>query len=238
MLRRRLCRPALAADFFTVETVWLQRLYVLFFIELGNRRVHLAGCTPLPTAACVPQQARQLPWTLTDSPESFRFPGIAIRSSPRALTTCLGLSRSRSSGARSDVPGQRRGGALRANGSDGVSRLAADSEPAASRRRPDVIRSPLQFAPYASRIWSQPATAGAAIGEIAKRFTGWAYSASCSSRRIDSRVHSCSVIAFLPRTGKPRIQPRSSLRLTAPVPDPTRTARSRSGRFTRQRHAP
>jgi putative transposase len=28
-----------AVDFFTVETVWLQRLYVLFFIELGSRRV-------------------------------------------------------------------------------------------------------------------------------------------------------------------------------------------------------
>jgi hypothetical protein len=36
----------LAMDFFTVETVSLQRLYVLFVIELGNRRVLLAGCTP------------------------------------------------------------------------------------------------------------------------------------------------------------------------------------------------
>src|SRR5438874_1321955 len=35
----------LAVDFFTVETISLQRLYVLFFIELGNRRAHLAGCT-------------------------------------------------------------------------------------------------------------------------------------------------------------------------------------------------
>ena len=31
-----------AVDFFTVETVWLQRLYVLLFIELGSRRVHVA----------------------------------------------------------------------------------------------------------------------------------------------------------------------------------------------------
>ena len=38
----------LACDFFTVETVWLRRLYVLFFIELGSRRVHLAGITDTP----------------------------------------------------------------------------------------------------------------------------------------------------------------------------------------------
>jgi putative transposase len=38
----------IAVDFFTVDTVWLQRLYVLFFIELGSRRVHLAGCTHHP----------------------------------------------------------------------------------------------------------------------------------------------------------------------------------------------
>jgi hypothetical protein len=28
-----------------VETIGLQRLHVLFFIELSSRRVHLAGCT-------------------------------------------------------------------------------------------------------------------------------------------------------------------------------------------------
>ena len=56
----------LAVDFFTVETLWLQRLYVLFFIELGSRRVHLAGCTPNPSAPWVIQRARQLTWTLAD----------------------------------------------------------------------------------------------------------------------------------------------------------------------------
>jgi putative transposase len=62
----------LATDFFTVETVWLQTVYVLFFIELNTRRVHLAGCTIQPTSAWVTQQARQLVWELRDSPEPSR----------------------------------------------------------------------------------------------------------------------------------------------------------------------
>ncbi len=62
-----------AVDFFTVETVSLQRLYVLFFIELGSRRVRLAGCTANPTGPWVTQQARQLAWALRERPGSFRF---------------------------------------------------------------------------------------------------------------------------------------------------------------------
>ena len=56
----------LACDFFAVETLLLKTVYVLFFIELGTRRVHLAGCTSHPTAAWVTQQARQLSWSLQD----------------------------------------------------------------------------------------------------------------------------------------------------------------------------
>jgi hypothetical protein len=63
----------LAVDFFTVETISLQRLYVLFFIELGSRRVHLAGCTANPTGAWVTQQARQFAWTLQERRPPFRF---------------------------------------------------------------------------------------------------------------------------------------------------------------------
>jgi putative transposase len=63
----------LAVDFFTVETLWLQRLYVLVFIELGSRRVHLAGCTPHPSAPWVMQRAREVTWTFADRSERLRF---------------------------------------------------------------------------------------------------------------------------------------------------------------------
>jgi putative transposase len=66
-------RSTLAVDFFIVETIWLQRLYVLLFIELGSRRAHIAGCTANPSARCVTRQARQPTWTLGERPESFRF---------------------------------------------------------------------------------------------------------------------------------------------------------------------
>src|SRR5260221_3799724 len=63
----------LACDFFTVETVTLQTLYILFFIELGTRRVHLAGCTAHPNSVWVTQQARQLVWKLTDTAQPICF---------------------------------------------------------------------------------------------------------------------------------------------------------------------
>jgi putative transposase len=53
-------RGVLACDFFTVETVFLKTLYVLFFIELSTRRVHVVGVTRNPDSAWVAQQARNL----------------------------------------------------------------------------------------------------------------------------------------------------------------------------------
>ncbi len=63
----------LACDFFTIETVSLKTLYVLFFIELGTRQVHLAGCTEHPNTIWVTQQARQLCWKLEDRALPMRF---------------------------------------------------------------------------------------------------------------------------------------------------------------------
>jgi putative transposase len=63
----------LACDFFTVDTVFLRRLYVLFFIEIDTRRVHLAGVSAHPTGAWVVQQARNLVITTEDALCSRQF---------------------------------------------------------------------------------------------------------------------------------------------------------------------
>jgi len=63
----------LATDFFTVDTVWLTQFYVLFFVEVGSRRVHLAGSTYNPTGEWVVQQARNLAWKLQDGALRAKF---------------------------------------------------------------------------------------------------------------------------------------------------------------------
>jgi hypothetical protein len=63
----------LACDFFTLETLRLRTLYVLFFIELHTRRVYVAGVTAHPDSAWVTQQARNLAYSLDDRPTPVRF---------------------------------------------------------------------------------------------------------------------------------------------------------------------
>jgi putative transposase len=62
-----------ACDFFTLETIRLQTLYVLFFIQLSSRRVVLAGVTAHPGLAWVFQQARNAAMDLGDRSVSIRF---------------------------------------------------------------------------------------------------------------------------------------------------------------------
>jgi hypothetical protein len=63
----------LAVDFFTVDTVWLNQLYVFFCLEVSTRRVRLLGVTRHPTGAWVTQCARNLVMGCEEVGRPFRF---------------------------------------------------------------------------------------------------------------------------------------------------------------------
>jgi putative transposase len=62
----------LACDFLTVETAFLQRIYVLFFISLATRRIEYVACSSSPDGRWVAQQARNFAMQLVDE-QPFRF---------------------------------------------------------------------------------------------------------------------------------------------------------------------
>ena len=66
-------RAILACDYLMVDTVFLKRLYVLFFLELASRRILFTACSEHPGGGWAAQQARNLAWELQEAEVKPRF---------------------------------------------------------------------------------------------------------------------------------------------------------------------
>lgn len=73
---RRHAATLWACDFFS-KKVWTARglidVFVLFFLHVGSRRVHVAGLTVQPDRAWVTQQARNVAMVFAEEPEAPRY---------------------------------------------------------------------------------------------------------------------------------------------------------------------
>jgi len=155
----------LALDFFTVETVGLTRLYVLFVVEVQRRAVHLMGITAHPTGAWVVQQARNLGMDLDEQGHRFRY---LIRDRDAKFTSAFDAVFGAAGVEVVTIPprsqGERVRRALGAYGPGGVSGLDADLEPTAATPGAERVPKPLQH----GAVTPQPGSAATASGPTAE----------------------------------------------------------------------
>jgi putative transposase len=137
----------LACDFFTVDTVWLRRLYVLAFISIRSRRAEYLAITSKPDTAWMLQQARNLLMELDDRDRQVRFL-IHDRDAkfPHAFDALLFDRRSQGHPhARPGAERERAHGALGRHRPPRMPRPAADPWPPPARARPPCLRQALQL---------------------------------------------------------------------------------------------
>jgi putative transposase len=154
---RHQAATTLACDFLTVETAFLQRIYVLFFISLATRRIEYVACTSNPDGDWTAQQARNLmiylgeeqPFRLLihdrDSKFSGGFDEIFRSERVRVIRTPVRAAER-----------ERLCRTLGAHRSRRLSRPASDRRPPTSRACPSRRCAALQRAPAASRAQAGP----------------------------------------------------------------------------------
>ena len=144
----------LACDFFTVDSVWLRRLYVLAFISISSRRVEFFAITSKPDTAWMLQQARNLLMELDDHDRQLRFL-IHDRDAkfPRAFDALL-----ESDGIKVIHTPVRAPNAERARGALGRHRPARMPRPATDRRPPPASARPPRLRHALQRRKTSPRT--------------------------------------------------------------------------------